>query len=100
MGDAVEIIEQLLDRRLPSRLQIDEATALVDPHWRENMRARFQAQADLDLSKPRPPARGALRFAPVASAGSGDATEHVPSAWRVGRGEPAEPKLAFGPRVP
>ncbi len=56
MGDAVEIIEHILDRRLPTPLQMDEATALVDPNWRDNMRARFQAQAGLDLSKPRRPA--------------------------------------------
>jgi hypothetical protein len=56
MGDAVAIIEHLLDRRLPTPLQSDEATALVDLNWRDNMRARFQAQADLDLSNPRLPA--------------------------------------------
>lgn len=54
MAEAIAVLEDLLDVRLPTPLAMDAATSLVDPAWRENMRARFSAKADLDLSQPRP----------------------------------------------
>lgn len=57
MARAVAAMAQALDAKCPSMQQsIDAATALVDPNWLENMRARWQAKADIDLSTPRPPA--------------------------------------------
>lgn len=54
MAEAVKVLEQVLDTRLPSAVDFDAATALVDPNWRENMRARLQSQAGIDRSTARP----------------------------------------------
>lgn len=53
MAAAVEILSEIIDQRLPGEVEHDAATELVDPSWRENMRRRWNAQAGLDLSRPR-----------------------------------------------
>lgn len=53
MAEAVKILEQVFDVRAPGAVDFDAATALVDPNWRENMHARWQAQAGIDRSTPR-----------------------------------------------
>lgn len=54
MVAALEILDAVLDTRLREALDVDAATARVDPAWVAHMHARWQAQADLDLSRPRP----------------------------------------------
>jgi hypothetical protein len=53
MVDLVSIVERELDCRGSLVVEMDKATAVVDPNWRENMRKRFLALADVDLSKKR-----------------------------------------------
>lgn len=54
MDAAVQILAQLLDVTMPGKVEFDAATAMVDPNWQENMRSRWECQAGIDRSVPRP----------------------------------------------
>ncbi len=54
MDAAVQILAELLDVTMPGKVEVDAATAVVDPNWRENMRSRWDCQAGIDRSDLRP----------------------------------------------
>lgn len=54
MAEAIKALEDVLGVQMPGIIDCDAATAVVDPNWRENMTARWQAQTGIDKSTPRP----------------------------------------------
>lgn len=62
MDAAVQLLSQMLDVSLPAAVDFDSATAIVDPHWRENMHSRWKCQAGIDRSSPRPTHTSAESF--------------------------------------